>query len=194
MSAPLDVLFQQRLLRAAGFYAGRLDGAWGPKTDAASSAWDAEFRTIREEWGAWDSRSEGHIATLLPPVQRASRRFLMACRESGYDVRILSGSRTYSEQNLLYQQGRTRPGEKVTNARGGESNHNYGIAFDVGVFIEGHYVKKDTRPYIALAAIRPKPLSWGGDWRKPDCPHYQLDLGLDDKEVRRRFETGELRA
>lgn len=36
--------------------------------------------------------------------------------------------RTFAEQDALYAQGRTKPGAKVTNAKGGQSYHNYGLA------------------------------------------------------------------
>jgi len=45
--------------------------------------------------------------------------------------RVTAGMRTWAEQNALYAQGRTIPGNIVTNARGGESWHNYGVAVDV---------------------------------------------------------------
>lgn len=40
------------------------------------------------------------------------------------------GFRTVEEQDELYAQGRTKPGLKVTNARGGQSQHNFGLAID----------------------------------------------------------------
>lgn len=44
------------------------------------------------------------------------------------------GYRSIEEQNALYAQGRTKPGNIVTNAKRGQSNHNYGIAFDVAIW------------------------------------------------------------
>jgi peptidoglycan L-alanyl-D-glutamate endopeptidase CwlK len=37
----------------------------------------------------------------------------------------------------LYAIGRTKPGKKVTKAKGGTSYHNYGLAFDIYPFING---------------------------------------------------------
>lgn len=45
--------------------------------------------------------------------------------------RLRSGFRTYAYQDSLYAAGRTRPGPKVTNWPGGESYHNFGLAYDV---------------------------------------------------------------
>src|SRR5688572_8244426 len=77
----------------------------------------------------FDERSERNLKTLLPPVQALARLFLRtvqpAMQRKGVVVRIISGTRTYAEQDALYAKGRTRPGPKVTNAQGGFSNHNF---------------------------------------------------------------------
>ena len=52
-------------------------------------------------------------------------------------VRIAQGLRTFAEQDALYAQGRTKPGAKVTNAKGGQSIHNYGLAVDIYPVING---------------------------------------------------------
>ncbi|WP_318566507.1 M15 family metallopeptidase [Peribacillus simplex] len=46
-------------------------------------------------------------------------------------MKITHGFRLFAEQNALLAQGRTKPGNKVTNARGGQSMHNYGLAIDI---------------------------------------------------------------
>ena len=93
-----------------------------------------------------DSRSLANIATLLPAAQDKAHAFLDAIAASnrlpaGWYVSIISGTRTYAEQDVLYQQGRTTPGPIVTNAPPGYSNHNFGIAFDLGIFnADGQYL------------------------------------------------------
>jgi peptidoglycan LD-endopeptidase CwlK len=83
--------------------------------------------------------------------------------------------RTYAEQDALYAQGRTTAGPKVTNARGGYSNHNFGIAFDVGVFEGGRYLGESPK-YKAVGVLGSElGLEWGGNWKTiVDQPHYQL--------------------
>mgnify|MGYP002477972077 CR=1 FL=1 len=44
--------------------------------------------------------------------------------------------RTDAEQDALYAIGRTKPGKVVTNARGGESLHNYGLAIDIVLLVD----------------------------------------------------------
>ncbi|WP_218280269.1 M15 family metallopeptidase [Verrucomicrobium spinosum] len=75
----------------------------------------------------------------------------------------------------MYAQGRTAPGSIVTKARGGYSNHNFGIAFDIGVFEGTEYIGESPK-YAAVAAIaKDLGLEWGGDWKSiQDQPHFQL--------------------
>lgn len=42
-----------------------------------------------------------------------------------------SGRRTMEEQRAIYAQGRTKPGNVVSNASPGSSAHNYGLAADL---------------------------------------------------------------
>jgi peptidoglycan L-alanyl-D-glutamate endopeptidase CwlK len=53
------------------------------------------------------------------------------------DVLVTATLRTNAEQDALYAQGRTTPGPIVTNARGGQSAHNYGLAIDVVPMVNG---------------------------------------------------------
>jgi hypothetical protein len=126
-----------------------------------------------------DPRSAANIATLLPAAQRAARRLLAAANDGrlglGVVVKVICGTRTYADQTALYAQGRTTPGPIVTDAPAGYSNHNFGIAFDVGVFVRGEYLD-DSPMYAKVGAFgRGQGLEWGGDWTSfPDEPHFQL--------------------
>jgi peptidoglycan LD-endopeptidase CwlK len=188
-----DVLFAQRLLRCGGFYAGPLDGIWSASVDAAEAAFAEETQKTAQQLQTFDPRSERSLVTLLPKAQVAARNSLARIRSTGFDARILSGTRTYAEQNTLYRKGRfgnTEP--KVTRARGGQSNHNFGIAWDIGIFVAGAYVGNDLGPYREAAQPGMEgDLEWGGNWQSfPDFPHYQLRTDLPLDEVRARFEAG----
>lgn len=116
---------------------------------------------------------------LRPLVARKRDALIAAALKAGMPIRVTEGVRSCSRQNELYAQGRTTPGRIVTNARCGESMHQYGVAFDV-VFRNTGY-EGDWR---ALGAMGKKlGLEWGGDWVAfVDRPHFQLTLGysLDD--------------
>lgn len=122
-----------------------------------------------------DPRSEKNIATLLPEVQPIARALVQKAAQAGIQIKVLSGLRSYAEQEALYAKGRTDAGPKVTNARGGYSNHNFGIAFDIGVF-EGTKYLPDSPKYKVVGALgMDLGLEWGGNWKTiVDQPHFQL--------------------
>lgn len=122
-----------------------------------------------------DPRSETNIATLQPQVQGLARALVQKAADNGISIKVLSGTRSYAEQEALYAKGRTAPGPKVTNARGGYSNHNFGIAFDIGVFSGGKFLT-DSPKYKAVGVLGMElGLEWGGNWTSiVDQPHFQL--------------------
>lgn len=67
------------------------------------------------------------------PFLELGLELLARCRDRGHSYYVLKtgGYRTFNEQMKLWLQGRTLPGKRVTNAKGGESCHNYSIAWDV---------------------------------------------------------------
>ena len=120
-----------------------------------------------------------------------------AITNSPYDFRITDGARTAEEQNYLYQQGRTRPGQKVTNCDGykAKSNHQikadgYGHAVDIfpcGVIENGVYrkftsaegyddkkLKLIANHILAVAKSKNINIEWGGNWKMNDTPHFEL--------------------
>jgi len=196
-----DVTEFQRLLKVSGLLKGRIDGVWGAETAKAAAAFENFYKAIRESEGAFDMRSEGLIMTLIPNAQTLARQSLKFIRKGGIDARIISGTRSYLEQDTLYKRGRYgNPGPRVTNAKGGQSNHNFGIAWDIGVFdAKGRYLA-DSPLYrkageLVLKSVTQHAVEWGGEWRSfPDVSHYQVRTGLQLAEVRRRFENGETMA
>ena len=116
-------------------------------------------------------------------------------------VKVLSGTRSYAEQHKLFLQ---RP--RVTKADAGQSNHNFGIAFDIGIFDGKTYFTGATRAqekaYDDLAKLikgslgftigkDDKLLDWGGDWKSiVDKPHYELHTGKSVSQCRALLEAG----
>ncbi len=85
--------------------------------------------------------------------------------------------RSPEEQNELYEQGRSKPGKVVTNAKGGQSLHNYqpALALDIAFKSADGEVHWDLDLFSKFAEIGKNfGLAWGGDWMKfKDYPHYQ---------------------
>ena len=114
------------------------------------------------------------IATLTPRAQAWAHALMRALDDAGIPARIISGTRTYAEQDALYAKGRTAPGQRVTNARGGQSNHNFGLAWDIGIFSGDTYLPESPLYARAGAVGRAIGLEWGGDWTSIiDMPHFQ---------------------
>ncbi|MFP7723024.1 M15 family metallopeptidase [Lysobacter sp. A3-1-A15] len=188
-----DVLFTQRLLAADGLYRGAIDGLWGPITEAAWQGFQSRSRALRTRMGEFDLRSEAAIGTLALPAQAAARASLRRILDGGFQARIISGTRTWAQQNALFRQGRYgNPGPVVTRARGGQSTHNFGIAWDIGLFTgAGGYVT-DAAAYASAAQHgKGAGVEWGGDWTGfPDPSHYQLATGDGIATLRMRFQAG----
>lgn len=188
-----DVLFLQRLLKAQGLYGAGLDGIWGPVTEAGATRFQALSLQIRERHRTFDLRSEAQISTLLLTAQAKARAFLARVLDAGIIARIISGTRRYEEQNRLFRRGRYgNAGPVVTNARGGQSLHNFGLAWDIGVFgTDGSYLTVPEPYERAAEAGLVEGLEWGGhNPRFVDRPHFHLETGLGVAELRARFEAG----
>lgn len=195
-----EVIFCQRLLAADGFYTGRVDGVWGRLTERAFRAFEARGEALMRRTARFAARSENEIRSLTLPAQKLAREMLFTLDHAGLHAQILSGTRTYTEQNKLWAIGRgvDDPRFPVTHAKGGRSAHNFGIAWDLGLFTStGGYVLEEA-PYAEagelIAAEFDGRIAWGGSWKTfRDLPHYQLALPINLSEVRAQFESGTLR-
>lgn len=67
---------------------------------------------------------------LHPRVAAMARAWLARCQAAGLDILVTSTWRDHASQAALYAQGRTTPGRRVTNARPGQSWHNWRCALD----------------------------------------------------------------
>ena len=186
-----DRKFWQRMLREAVFYDGAIDGIRGPKQRTAETKWEAACLGLAQLHGTFDQRSEENILTLLPNAQKVARQWLATVREMaagmGVQVKIICGTRSYAEQDRLYAK---RP--RVTNARGGQSWHNFGLAFDFGVFSadgKEYYGEHKCYKVFGQKAAEIEGAEWGGAWKSfKDEPHIQLALYNTVADARNHFE------
>jgi peptidoglycan LD-endopeptidase CwlK len=186
-----DPWFWQRFLKCAGFYKKDIDGDFGSGSMQAAHDFEQESMAVANQLGSFDGRTEANLQTLLPAAQQKAREFMKAVQGIGATVKIISGTRTFGEQDRLYRQGRDLPGPKVTRARGGQSNHNFGVAWDIGLFQNGQYL--DESPLYAKAGEIGKELGleWGGDWSGfPDEPHFQIVAEADLQSIAAKFSDG----
>ena len=117
---------------------------------------------------------------LLPVVAAKGDAFVTACRAQGIEILITSTYRDHESQNTLYAQGRTAPGKRVTNAKGGQSWHNHRCAFDFVPIVHGKAMWDDLRTFKRCGAIAESlGLEWAGRWtRFPELAHCQYTAGL----------------
>jgi peptidoglycan L-alanyl-D-glutamate endopeptidase CwlK len=186
-----DAIFWQRFLKCAGFYDGDLDGAFGQHSLQAAHDFEQASVAIANRLGGYDGRTESNIQTLLPAAQEKAREFMKAVQKAQITVKIISGTRTFAEQDKLYRQGRDLPGPKVTKARGGQSNHNFGVAWDIGVFEDGQY-RGESPLYARVGQVgKGLGLEWGGDWSGfPDEPHFQIVPETNLQSIAAKFSQG----
>src|SRR5699024_12147382 len=71
------------------------------------------------------------IGAVHPVIKQGAEEIIRRAYKQGIYVLFSDGYRSHAEQNALYAQGRTKPGNIVTNARRGQSLHNYGLALDM---------------------------------------------------------------
>ena len=105
----------------------------------------------------------------------------------GVRLRFAYVYRSIAEQDALFKK---RP--KVTNAKGGQSIHNYGLAFDIVLL----YDKDGNETYETASweqnkywmqvvnYFKSKGWQWGGDWSKfKDAPHFQKNYRWQDLKL-----------
>ena len=140
------------------------------------------------------SLSATRLAALHPLLADRGRTMLDRCAQAGLALLVTQGLRTWDEQDTLYAQGRSAPGKVVTNARGGESYHNFGLAFDILVLDAMGKAEWDpAHPGWRQAADAGKSLGleWGGDWQTiKDQPHFQYTGGLTLERCRTLYPDG----
>jgi peptidoglycan L-alanyl-D-glutamate endopeptidase CwlK len=109
--------------------------------------------------------------------------------------------RDFAEQAQLYASGRTIKGPWKTNAKPGQSYHNYGLAIDICLIVDGKQaiwdMEKDfdgdkQADWIECVKVFKKyGWTWGGDWTKsPDGPHFEKTFGLKWQDMKKLYESG----
>jgi hypothetical protein len=133
--------------------------------------------------------SSRNIQTLRPEIQPLAQELIRRCAQEGIPLVVTVGSRTKEEQDKLYEQGRTPGNNKplATGAKGGESRHNYGVAFDTAIIINGKE-SQSRALWDRVGAIGESiGLEWGAHIITPppeDFGHFQYDGGLNLEQLK----------
>ena len=125
------------------------------------------------------------LEDLHPYLAQLAEELTAACNADGIDLLITSTYRDFESQQMIYNQGRSLEsrgrGEKiVTNARPGDSWHNYRCAFDVVPLIGGKPSWSDNALWKRVGQHGVNVgLEWAGNWRTfKEFPHFQFTGGL----------------
>ena len=128
----------------------------------------------------WDPITDNEISQLSKLIRNDVIGFINEVyRTLGIKLRIPKGTGGYRPNELqaaLYGQGRTLPGDIITNAKPGFSWHNYGLAFDVAP-IEGNSVNYNLITPEVVKIAESYGFEWGGYWKSKDTPHFQKTFG-----------------
>lgn len=144
------------------------------------------------------------MTALHPVLQKKAAVLKEECKKQGIFIQFSECLRTKAEQDALYAQGRTAPGNIVTNAKGStySSQHQWGIAVDfyLDMDVNGNGTKKDdafnnsTGLFERVGAIaKSVGLGWGGYWTSiKDRPHLYLpDWGSTTTRLKQLYATPE---
>jgi len=146
-----------------------------------------------------DQLTIDRIATAHPKIREELKNYYIECNNKlpkGVRLRFAYVYRSIEEQNKLYNQ---RP--KVTNAKGGQSIHNYSLAFDYVIMLDkdnnGTFETIEwslASPYhkVVVDYFKSKGYEWGGDWKSfKDYPHFQKAFGHTWQSLKRKLDTGD---
>lgn len=109
--------------------------------------------------------------------------------------------RTFEESDRLYNQphdGKDNDGdgrideadEKVSNAKGGQSWHNYGLALDFHLQINGKDIWDENNPNwkVVVNIFKQHGFTWGGDWTGfKDYPHLEYKGGYTLSQLQAKY-------
>ena len=151
--------------------------------------WSYPFKSNPEQtmgWNTDDRKNRERIQTLHPLLRKKAMAHLRALDEKSIKCRITHGERSFAEQDAIYALGRTKPGKIVTNAKGGDSWHNYCLAYDVVLLtynLKGELIANwdtelpawDTIIETGKAAGMTHGIKVSG-W--VDVPHFQDTIGI----------------
>jgi len=191
-----EVLTLQVYLKGLGYFTHELTSYFGSITKQSVKDFQKDNGLIADgicgklTWKALESKKKPLVEKigkyqLYPLVERTRIAFIEACRLQGEEIRVTEGYRSIERQNELYAQGRTVKGKIVTKAKGGQSFHNYGVAFDVVFIVNGKTTYNvPASKWTKIGKIgQALGLESGHFWKGfKDSPHMQFRQGYTLKD------------
>lgn len=137
-------------------------------------------------------KSLERLNTLHPKIRKiaiAAYNESVAKTPKGVHPYIDECFRSFAKSDALYAQGRTTPGKIVSDAKGGSSFHNYGLALDFHLQINGKDIwpanYRANKDWMTVVNIFKKyGFKWGAEFNNiDDYPHLELTLGHTWREL-----------
>lgn len=119
-------------------------------------------------------RTKSMIGQLDPMFRQQISELMARATAMGLRPEIVEAYRPQERQDQLYEQGRTIPGQQVTNTR--NSMHTKRLAVDIYQRDENGKIDLSPEPgfYQVMGQLAAGlGINWGGTWPKPDLPHFQ---------------------
>lgn len=171
-----------------------VDGNFGQLTENALKKYQSKNNIAFEGDGGYGQlgprtrASLNGIVGLYPKIAKMRDQLVSIMELLGSPIIVTDEYRTSEEQNALYEQGRTKKGKIVTNARAGESLHNWRCAFDIA-FRNGNRITYKGNWNTVGKVGEILGLEWGGRWTSfEDRPHFQYTAGYSLND----FQTGSI--
>lgn len=140
--------------------------------------------------------SIAQLNTLHPKIRaialNAYNEAVAATPKGAHPV-ITQGLRSFAESEKLYQQGRTTPGPIVSKAKAGQSWHNYGLALDFVLLVNGKQTWQVNTDWLTVVNIFKKHgFTWGGNFAGnfKDYPHLEIKLGYTLTQLTALYNAG----
>ena len=98
---------------------------------------------------------------------------------NGTIIRVVQGLRTFAEQHALFIKH-----PSVTKADAGQSYHNYGLAIDFALLVNGEIDWVVTADWLKVVKVfTDAGYQWGGNWKFKDNPHLEKTFGYGWREL-----------
>jgi peptidoglycan LD-endopeptidase CwlK len=131
------------------------------------------------------------ITDLDLPARKVCLAHVQGCKDIGIELLVTSTYRDFAAQDDLYNIGRTKQLDRkpVTNARAGQSWHNFKCAYDVVPLIGGKAVWNDEKLWKKIISMgKAVGAEAGAEWKSfPDKPHFQITGGISLQTALDRF-------
>lgn len=125
-----------------------------------------------------DAISKARLQLINPRLATAVEKLDEILTLEKISFRVVQALRSWDEQEKLYAQGRTAPGKIVTQAAGGHSWHNFGLAVDLAIMEENGQIDWNAAHPAWQRMIQVGEMLGmysGSHFRTfPDNPHFQM--------------------